>query len=630
MQRPAKILIVEDESIVAMSLRRHLERLGFIVTDIADNCEDALQMAADTPPDLIMMDIIIQGDRDGIETARALRAVQDVPIVFLTAHSDDSTLNRAKQTLPYGYLVKPFEERELKTTIELAIYRHEAQTIQRLQHNAITEATVGIAIADARQPGWPLVFSNPAFEKASHSESVAESRHSLMDICGNITDESGTRAIESLLKSGTSGRIATSTRNLRGQTYHFETIFTPVRDSAGKLTHYLAIQQDTTERTRAEKHTLRAQRLESIGTLAGGVAHDLNNALAPILLGSELLRMQYPESNDLLETIEGSARRGADMVKQLLTFAKGVEGERLLVQTQHLLKEMEKIIMSTFPKNVDLRTNYGSNLDPILGDSTQLHQVLLNLCVNARDAMPGGGTLTLESDNLTIDETFISTAPEAKVGRYVVWRITDTGSGIPADILDHIFEPFFTTKDSDKGTGLGLSTLLGIVKSHGGFVRVYSVPGRGTTFTVYLPSASQAHEAVSSMQPAACGFRGDGEMVLVVDDDIPVLKTARNVLTSLNFKVITASDGTDALIQVANKRTEIRAIITDLHMPHMDGLSFVKAMKHMIPDAGIIVASGRMDEKERTEFRHLGVSSMLDKPFTQETLVKALKLALGK
>ena len=613
-----------------MSLRRHLERLGFIVTNIADNCEDALQMATETPPDLIMMDIIIQGDRDGIETARQLRAIQDVPIIFLTAHSDDSTLNRAKQTLPYGYLVKPFEERELKTTIELAIYRHEAQTIQRLQHHAITEATVGIAIADARNPGWPIVFSNPAFENASHSDFAAPPHHSPMEICENITGENGAREIESLLRSGNSGRVATSTRDSRGQSYHFETIFTPVRDLAGKLTHYLAIQQDITERVRSEKHTLRAQRLESIGTLAGGVAHDLNNALAPILLGSELLRMQYPGSNDLLDTIETSARRGADMVKQLLTFARGVEGERLLVQTQQLLKEMEKIIKSTFPKSIELRSHFGEGLDPVLGDYTQLHQVLLNLCVNARDAMPGGGTLTLSSENLTIDETFVSTAPEAKIGRYVLLRITDTGHGIPADIIEHIFEPFFTTKDADKGTGLGLSTLLGIVKSHGGFVRVYSVPGRGTTFNVYLPSVPQTSGATSSISAAPCGFRGNGELILVVDDDIPILRTARSVLTALNFKVITASEGTDALIQVASKRSELSAVITDLHMPYMDGLQFLKAVQHMLPDAGIIVASGQMDEKERSEFRYLGVSGLLDKPFTQEALVKALKIALGK
>lgn len=256
--------------------------------------------------------------------------------------------------------------------------------------------------------------------------------------------------------------------------------------------------------------------------------------------------------------------------------------------------------------------------------------MLLNLCVNARDAMPGGGTLTLSSENLTIDETFVSTAPEAKIGRYVLLRITDTGHGIPADIIEHIFEPFFTTKDADNGTGLGLSTLLGIVKSHGGFVRVYSVPGRGTTFNVYLPSVPQTSGATSSISAAPCGFRGNGELILVVDDDIPILRTARSVLTALNFKVITASEGTDALIQVASKRSELSAVITDLHMPYMDGLQFLKAVQHMLPDAGIIVASGQMDEKERSEFRYLGVSGLLDKPFTQEALVKALKIALGK
>ena len=404
---------------------------------------------------------------------------------------------------------------------------------------------------------------------------------------------------------------------------------TPIRDAAGQIVSIGGISKDVTDRKRVENQMLRAQRLESIGTLAGGVAHDLNNALAPILISVELLKMEYPDALKLIEMVESSAKRGADMVRQLLTFAKGVEGARLLIQPVHLLKEMEKIIRSTFPKNISLRTSYKGPLQTVLGDTTQLHQVLLNLCVNARDAMPEGGTLTLEAQNVEIDSAYASAVPEAKPGSYVIWRITDTGTGIPAEILDRIFEPFFSTKGPEKGTGLGLSTVIGIVKSHGGFVRVYSVLGQGTTFAVYLPASGGNSEQQEQLkEPEA--FRGNGELVLVADDEAAVRQAARAVLTALNFNVVTAADGTEALIQVAEKRSELRAVLTDLHMPHMDGLSFVRALKRMLPEVGIIVASGRLEPRETKEFMALGISTILEKPFTQDKLVEALKVIFQK
>lgn len=401
---------------------------------------------------------------------------------------------------------------------------------------------------------------------------------------------------------------------------------TPIRNEAGEIVRIGGTAKDISERKRVESQMLRTQRLESIGTLAGGVAHDLNNALAPILMSVELLRMEYPDATNLIEMVETSARRGADMVRQLLTFAKGVEGARLLIQPLHLLKEMEKIIKGTFPKNIQVRTAFSKELKMILGDSTQLHQVLLNLCVNARDAMPNGGTLTLEAENAEIDAAYASSVAEARPGNYVVWRIKDTGTGIPAEILDRIFEPFFSTKGPDKGTGLGLSTVIGIIKSHGGFVRVYSVAGQGTTFTVYLPADTGGEDNLTgAVVASADAFRGNGETILVADDEPAVRQAARAVLTALNFNVLTAADGTEALIKVAENRAELRAVLTDLHMPHMDGLTFVRALKRMLPEVGIIVASGQLDEREAREFKTIGVTALLEKPFTQEKLMEALR-----
>jgi PAS domain S-box-containing protein len=405
----------------------------------------------------------------------------------------------------------------------------------------------------------------------------------------------------------------------------------PIKNATGEVESILGISRDITEHKQVEGQRLRTQRLESIGTLAGGVAHDLNNALAPILMAAELLRLEFPDTAaSYLDLIQAGAQRGAAMVKQLLTFAKGVEGERLLVQPKHLLKEMEKLIRSTFPKNIQLQTRYAKDLRTILGDVTQLHQVLLNLCVNARDAMPEGGTLTLEGENMELETVYADAITEAKPGHYVVWRVMDTGTGIPPEILDRIFEPFFTTKGPGKGTGLGLSTIIGIVKSHGGFVRVYSVPGKGSTFAVYLPAAASDADDTTLLTKTDMTFRGHGETILVVDDEAAVRNVLRAVLTELNFKVLTASDGTAALIQVTEQPAQLRAVITDLHMPHMDGLAFVRVLKGRLPQTGIIVVSGRLDEREENEFKKLGVSALLDKPFTQEKLVGALKTVFQK
>lgn len=412
-----------------------------------------------------------------------------------------------------------------------------------------------------------------------------------------------------------------------GRTFPAEVTVRPIEMDGNRC--FAASIRDNTQRELADKLSLRAQRMESIGALAGGVAHDLNNALAPIMMATSLLREQYPADEDLIETIQVSAKQGADMVRQLLTFAKGVEGERVIVHPEQLHREMEKIIKSAFPKNIQLRSLRLENTNCVLGDPTQLHQVLLNLCVNARDAMPDGGLLTLELQNVEIDSTFASAVSDARPGCYVMWRVTDTGQGIPPQILDRIFEPFFSTKGPEKGTGLGLSTVSGIVRSHGGFIQVYSTPGRGSRFAVYLPAHSEVDgPVVAPAAPRESGFRGSGETILVVDDEAAVRTVTRTVLTALNFVVVTAVDGTDGLIQAADRRGELRAVITDLHMPDMDGLGFVRALKRIAPEVGVIVASGHLDDSEAAEFKRLGVDVILDKPFTQEKLEHALRVTL--
>jgi signal transduction histidine kinase/ActR/RegA family two-component response regulator len=386
--------------------------------------------------------------------------------------------------------------------------------------------------------------------------------------------------------------------------------------------------RDITERKKSQRLAMRSQRIESIGTLAGGVAHDLNNALAPIMMGVEMLRMQYPNDSDLLDILATSARRGADMVKQLLSFARGAEGEHVLLQPARLITELEKLVRGTFPKNIQLVVKCDPELPQVLGDPTQLHQVLLNLCVNARDAMPQGGTLTLEAKGQEVDAIYASSEPGAKPGKYVALRVKDTGIGIPPEVLDRIFEPFFTTKGPDKGTGLGLANVMGIVKGHGGFLQVHSQPGKGSMFTAYVP-VNPAGNEMKFVTKTAMEFHGQGETILLVEDEAMVRRMMHAVLRHLNCNPLIATDGADGLVQAALNRTALRAVITDLDMPYMDGLAFVRALRRMLPDIPIMVASGRMEDTVVEEFKSLGVTRFLDKPFTEEQLAEALKNLLA-
>jgi two-component system, cell cycle sensor histidine kinase and response regulator CckA len=398
----------------------------------------------------------------------------------------------------------------------------------------------------------------------------------------------------------------------------------PLFDAAGVKRGAMVVMHDVTERRQTERQNLRTQRLEAIGTLASGVAHDLNNALAPIMMGVEVLKLKNPDQSGIVDMFESSARRAADMVRQLLTFAKGAEGERVILQPIHLVREMQKLIKGSFPKNIQLSVKCERNLPTVVGDATQLHQILLNLCVNARDAMPNGGTLTIETQREDVDATFASSVPEAAPGNYVVMRVRDTGVGIPPEIVDRIFDPFFTTKGPEKGTGLGLSTVAGIVKGHGGFLHVQSQPNKGSTFSVFLPTGRESSEA-EQLVSVETEFRGQGETVLFVDDEATVRNMARAVLRQLNFRPVIATDGVDGLMQMAEHREELRAVITDLHMPEMDGLAFTRALRRVLPDIPVVVASGRLDDAVEVEFKGLGVTHRLDKPFTSTQLAQILK-----
>ena len=408
-----------------------------------------------------------------------------------------------------------------------------------------------------------------------------------------------------------------------------ESRWTLVRDDRGEPKSVLLINTDVTEKRKIEAQFLRAQRMESIGTLAGGIAHDFNNLLAPITMSIQLLRAKMTDEDGqrMLEMLEASAERGAGLVKQVLSFARGVEGQRMTLQPRHLIKEIVKILKDTLPKTIEIEFEASKDLSVVAGDATQLHQVLMNFCVNARDAMPSGGKLTIKADNVEIDDNYARMNLEAKAGRFVQITIADSGSGIPPNIINRIFEPFFTTKEYGKGTGLGLSTALGIVKSHGGFINVYSEPGLGTEFKIHLPAVETGFAGVEDL--TAAPLAGRGELILVVDDEIAIREIAKGTLEAYGYRALTAADGTEAIALYAQHKGEIEVVLTDMMMPYMDGLATIRALQKLNPQVKIIASSGLAENARAIEAANAGVKTFLSKPYTAGKLMEALAEVLG-
>ena len=411
-----------------------------------------------------------------------------------------------------------------------------------------------------------------------------------------------------------------------------EARWTLIRDDDGQPQSVLIINTDITEKKKIEAQFLRAQRMESIGTLAGGIAHDLNNILAPILMSIDILKdmSESEQALEILDTIDLSAKRGADIVRQVLSFARGLEGERIEIQPKHLLKDLEKIIKDTFPKDIKLRFTLPTDIHTIMGDPTQVHQILLNLAVNARDAMPNGGNLSVSAENCLLDEHYAATHLDARPGRYVMISVTDSGTGIEPELMDKIFEPFFTTKELSKGTGLGLSTVMAIVKSHGGVVNVYSEPSRGTTFKVYLPVMETLAEGFLA-RPEESGFpRGNGETILIVDDEDSILTITGQTLQAFGYQVIKATDGAEAIGIYAQRRDEIAVVLTDMMMPILDGPAMIIAMLRINPEIKIIAASGLNANIGATRIADAGIKYFLTKPYSAATLLRTLRAIIDE
>ncbi len=404
------------------------------------------------------------------------------------------------------------------------------------------------------------------------------------------------------------------------------TVFPALEDKPQRL---IGLHMDITEKKQLEAQFLRAQRLESLGTLASGIAHDLNNILTPILSVAQLLPLKLPnldaQNLRLLAILETSARRGSDLIKQILSFARGMEDKRICMQVGHLLTDIQQMIRQTLPKSIEIVMEIDPNLWMVNGNLTQLHQVLMNLCVNARDAMPMGGTLQITAQNWTVDEGLARQHFDAIAGPHVQITIADTGMGIAPELLPRIFDPFFTTKEVGKGTGLGLSAVLGIIKSHGGFIDVHSAVQGGSTFIVYLP----AHIALSEQSEAAGAVPvGNQELILVVDDEEVVCDVIKTTLETYHYRVLTANHGLAAISLYAEHQHRVRAVVMDMMMPIMDGAATLPLLQQIDPAVIAIATSGLNSSEAAQTAKQRGFKAFLPKPIHIDNLLNTLHACL--
>jgi PAS domain S-box-containing protein len=877
-QTEIRILIAEDEAIIGEDLAQTLREFGYQVVGIAAKGEEAVQMAEEWLPALILMDIKLAGHMDGIQAAEQIRVKFDIPVIFVTAYEEEDVLSRAKRAQPYGYLTKPCSNHILKIIIETTLYKHAADrrlreseerfsksfknnpaflTIVQMSNWEILEVndtwtrvtghtreeavgrtpvelgiyddkTYSEIMAEARAKGSvrdkeivsknrtgenrvllvsrevirikdepcllamgvditerkraqeaiqqsemryrslfenmlegyvfckmifegdsPVDFvfleANPAFEKLTGLKDVVGKRASevqseliekdpdLIEMFGRIaltgkpeklelyvrslsswfsaslyspqkgyfvsvfdniterkqaekdrtrlataieqaaemviiTDLDGAIAYVNpafervtgysrsevigrnprILKSGhqdiasykrlwetiADGRTWNGfliNRRKDGTIVHTEATISPVKDVAGNIVNFVAVQRDVTGELKLQNQLAQAQKMEAVGILAGGIAHDFNNLLQVTLGFSEILLEEKQESDPEykdLQKIFQAARSGAELVQQLLTFSRKVEPKTVPLDVTEPIMQVKKFLNRTIPKMIDIRINLSGDLAEIDADPTQIEQILMNLAVNARDAMPDGGTLTMSAKNETLDSEYAKSHPGVTAGDYVLLAIADTGTGMDAATIEHVFEPFFTTKEVGRGTGLGLAMVYGIVKQHGGHITCHSERGHGTTFKIYLPAIKETIEpATESLEDMPCLGT---ETVLLVDDEEAVRELGSRILKRNGYTVLTAADGEEALDLYTRQENGIALVILDLIMPTMGGIDCLKRILQINPRGRTLIASGYSGDTSIKECLNLGARGFVSKPFRYKELLKQVRKTLDE
>ncbi len=635
MDQPLRLLIVEDCPADAELLVRELRRAGFAPAWQRVDTEPEYLARLAEEPELVISDYEMP-QFNGLRALELLRASgRLIPFIIVSGTIGEETAVAAIKQGATDYLLKDRLTRlGMAVTHALAEGRHRRERQIAAAALSASEERFRELAETIHEVFWisspdraRMLYISPAYEAiwGRTCASLYADPHTWSEA---IRPEDRERVVQAANSQEALGTYDEEFRIIRpdGTERWIRARAFPVRGDQGEIRRIVGVAEDITKAKELQEQFLRAQRMEAIGALAGGIAHDLNNILAPIVMGVEMLltRASNEADREMLRLIQHSGLRGSGVIRQLLTFSRGVGGERISVQVRELLDEMITIMRETFPRDLVLEQEAARDLRPVIGDPTQLHQVLMNLCVNARDAMPDGGRLSLTAHNVELGPAEVQAHPPTRPGPYVTVRVADTGHGIPLDLVGRIFEPFFTTKPLSKGTGLGLSTALGIIRSHGGFITVVSTPGHGTTFTVHLPAAPGAAPESTAEEPDDLP-RGQGELILVVDDEEPVRTVTQLMLVTHGYRVLTARDGEDALASYVQYRGEVRLVLTDVMMPVMNGVTLIRALLALDPTLRIIATSGLTDQANYVELCAAGATCIIAKPLGARELLETVR-----
>ncbi len=626
MSDAAKILIVEDEGIVALDLKVHLSGLGYTIIGPVARGDEAVERSAAKRPDLILMDIHLRGKLNGIDAAQTIRKRQDVPIVFLTAHSDTATLAGAKAVTPYGYLVKPYEERTLRSTIEMALYKHQMeQKLKQEEENfrRLTEsASDGIVISDAQ--GNIIYVNNRGAEISGYTRQELLERR-MEDLVGNalacecLNIDRVPNRCETNIRRKTGVRIPVEVSSLRTHWRGEPVPMLMVRDIS-------ALKAAEEERERLRNKLAQAEKLKAIGTLAGGVAHDFNNLLMGIQGRASLMAVEMgPEHSqqEHLAAIEAYVGSATKLTKQLLGFARGGQYEVRTIDVNQLVIDSAEMFGRT-RKEIRMHIKTHGTSMAVEADRGQIEQVLLNMYLNAWQAMPGGGGLFLETSPVTLDADECRPHHVA-AGSFVKISVTDTGIGMDENTRWRIFDPFFTTKEIGRGTGLGLSSAYGIISNHGGMITVYSEIDCGTTFNIYLPHSDR--EIFQEAPPVNDLDSGSGT-VLLVDDEQLIVDVGQAMLEKLGYRVIVAGNGEQAVDVISAVGYPIDLVILDMIMPGMDGHETFDRLRALKPAQPIILSSGYALNGKVAAIMKKGCNGFIQKPFNIAELSQKVRQVL--
>ena len=638
------VLVVEDEALVALDLEERLTKLGYEVAGVVDNGADAIKLAHTVKIDLVLMDIHIRGEIDGIQTAAALRQTTDIPVVFLTAHADEATLHRAGPTEPFGYVLKPFDERELRATMQMALYRHRAESrLRKMERRlATTLSSIGDGVIATDSEGR-VTFMNAMAEAVSGwTRGEAVGRH-LSAVFVVVTEDGPEETFGLLHCAMTDGATITlgEGRFLRTRDNRLVPVddsISPIRDDNGWVTGCVVIFRDHTAHVEAEKERRRleakmqeAQRLESLGVLASGIAHDFNNLLVAVTCNASLGRVMAPEDSRVqacFHDIEDAANRAALLCSQMLAYAGKSQVALKELELSAFTRDTAQLLHVAIGKNAILALDLAEGLPPLRADPSQLQQVIMNLVINGSEALGGSaGKLTVRTARFHATRSFLSACrigADLDEGYYLLLEVSDTGQGMTPEVMARVFDPFFTTKFT--GRGLGLAAIGGIIRNHEGALAVRSSLGLGTTFQVlFTPLESASIEAPPP--PPDLSWRGSGRVLLV--DDEPAIRLAGGaLLRHLGFHVDTAEDGLQAVDKTSAADGNYCLILLDLTMPRMDGHAAFQAIRMNLPTIPVLLMSGYSNQQANRLFELGGPVAFMQKPFTMVDLTARLQSLL--